>query len=109
MPEKTFDQAYEDTLALLEELLDECDADIDYDTVSDILTISFENGSKLIVNKQGATRQLWLAARSGGFHYDYDAASDRWLNDRTGEEFFTELSRLATEQAGEEVIFHPAD
>ncbi len=105
MPEKTFNQAYEDTLERLEDVLDECEADIDYDTVSDILTISFDDGSKLIVNKQSAADQLWLAARSGGFHYDYDAGSGQWLNDKTGENFFAELSRLATEQAGEEISF----
>ena len=105
MPEKTFNQAYEDTLERLEDVLDECEADIDYDTVSDILTISFDDGSKLIVNKQSAADQLWLAARSGGFHYDYDAGSGQWLNDKTGENFFVELSRLATEQAGEEISF----
>ncbi|HBE93602.1 MAG TPA: iron donor protein CyaY [Gammaproteobacteria bacterium] len=105
MPEKTFSEAYEDTLEQLEGLLDECDADIDYDTVSNILTIDFENGSKLIINKQSAADQLWLAAHSGGFHYNYDAGSGCWLNDRTGEEFFAELSSLATEQAGEEISF----
>jgi iron-sulfur cluster assembly protein CyaY len=106
MPEKAFSQAYEDTIEKLEELLDDCDADIDYDTVSDILTIDFENGSKLIINKQSATDQLWLAARSGGYHYDYDAGNDCWLNDRSREEFLTELSRLATEQAGQEISFN---
>lgn len=105
MPENTPAEAYEETITQLEEQLDECDADIDYDTVSDILTISFENGSKLIINRQAASGQLWLAARSGGFHYNYDAGSGRWLNDRTGEDFFAELSRLATEQAGEEIRF----
>jgi CyaY protein len=105
MPEKTFTETYDDTIEQLEELLDNCDADIDYDTISDIVTIEFENGSKLIINKQSAADQLWLAARSGGFHYDYDAGSSRWLNDRSGEEFFAELSKLATEQAGEEISF----
>jgi CyaY protein len=105
MPDLSFNEAYEETLQQLEDQLDECDADIDYDTVSDILTISFEDGSKLIINKQAAADQLWLAARSGGFHYDYDSASGQWRNDKTGENFFIELSRLATEQAGEEIIF----
>ena len=105
MPENTPAEAYEETITRLDEQLDECDADIDYDTVSDILTISFENGSKLIINYQAASDQLWLAARSGGFHYNYDAASGHWLNDRTGEDFLAELSRLATAQAGEEICF----
>jgi CyaY protein len=98
-------QAFKDTLEILEELLDECDADIDYDTVSDILTIEFANNSKLIVNYQSANGQLWLAARSGGFHYNHDGSS--WTNERSGEDFFSELSRLASEQAGEEIVLKP--
>ena len=98
-------QAYTTTLEQLEELLDSCDTDIDYDTVSDILTIEFANGSKIIVNYQSANGQLWLAARSGGFHYNHDGSS--WTNERSGEDFFSELSRLASEQAGEEIVLKP--
>ena len=100
-------EAFSNTLEQLEELLDECGADIDYDTVSDILTIEFENSSKIIINYQSANGQLWLAARSGGFHYDYDEENACWKNDRNGTDFFDELSSLATEQAGEEVVMRP--
>ena len=100
-------QAFNNTLERLEELLDECDADIDYDTISDILTIEFEDRSKIIINYQSANGQLWLAARSGGFHYDYDGDTNSWKNDRNGDDFFAELSRIATEQAREEIKFSP--
>ena len=103
MTKDTNNQAFSRTLEQLEELLDNCNADIDYDTVSDILTIEFEDNSKIIINYQSANGQLWLAARSGGFHYDYDVENDCWKNDRNGIDFFDELSRLATEQAGEEI------
>ena len=69
-------QRFKNTLEQLEELLDDCDADIDYDTVSDILTIEFADSSKIIINYQSANGQLWLAARSGGFHYDFEAATE---------------------------------
>jgi CyaY protein len=75
-------------------------ADIDFEIVSDILTLEFANGSKIIVNKQAPARQLWVAARSGGFHYGFDPASKTWRNDQSGAELFTELSRLVSEQAG---------
>ncbi|HEC25837.1 MAG TPA: iron donor protein CyaY [Gammaproteobacteria bacterium] len=107
MTETTNSQAFIETLEQLEELLDNCDADIDYDTISDILTIEFENHSKIIINYQSANGQLWLAARSGGFHYDYDEGAGRWKNDRNGVEFFDQLSELATEQAGEGIILKP--
>lgn len=103
MTEATNNQAYAETLEQLEELLDNSDADIDYDTVSDILTIEFEDRSKIIINYQSANGQLWLAARSGGFHYDYDAKTGEWKNDRNGGGFFQQLSELATEQAGEKI------
>jgi CyaY protein len=67
MTKDTNAEAFRRTLEQLEEILDECDADIDYDTVSDILTIEFEDDSKIIINYQSANGQLWLAARSGGF------------------------------------------
>jgi len=105
MTKDTNAEAFRRTLEQLEEILDECDADIDYDTVSDILTIEFEDDSKIIINYQSANGQLWLAARSGGFHYDYDADKNVWENDRNGTDFFEELSRLATEQAREDIAF----
>ncbi len=108
MKKETNDQAFNRTLEQLEDLLDNCEADIDYDTISDILTIEFQNGSKIIINYQSANGQLWLAARSGGFHYDYDENTYRWINDRNGTDFFDDLSRLATEQAGEEISLRPA-
>lgn len=88
------------TMQRIEEALEASGADIDYETVSDILTLEFANGSRIIVNKQAAVQQLWVAAKSGGFHYRYDPARDAWLNDQTGEELFTELSRFASQQSG---------
>ncbi|MFW2438485.1 MAG: iron donor protein CyaY [Arenicellales bacterium] len=107
MTETTNSQAYTETLEQLEELLDNSDADIDYDTVSDILTIEFEDRSKIIINYQSANGQLWLAARSGGFHYDYDTETGSWKNDRNGIELFDELSEFASGQAGEKIVLKP--
>ena len=48
--------------------------------------------------------QLWMAARSGGFHFDYDSDRQQWLCDSgDNEELYAMLSRLSTEQGGEEV------
>lgn len=102
MNEQEFDRAATDTIAriedALEQAIDRAGADIEYETVGGILTIDFENGSKVIVNKQGAARQIWVAAKSGGFHYSFDNGA--WRNDQTGAELFAELSRLVSAQAG---------
>lgn len=89
----------------IEQAIDASGADIDYETVSEILTLEFADGSKIIVNKQGAVKQLWVAAKSGGFHYRYDATRDVWLNDQSGVELFKELSSLVSRQHGAPVNF----
>jgi CyaY protein len=48
--------------------------------------------------------QLWMAAKSGGFHFNYNTDKQKWIRDSgDNEEMYAMLSRLATEQAGEVV------
>ena len=104
MKESEFSALAEQTMMKIEEAVENSGAEIDYDTISDILTLEFENGSKVIINKQTPVSQLWVAAKSGGFHFDYDAASQCWkLDSDSNQELMVCLSRYCTEQAGEEV------
>jgi len=66
-----------------------------------VLEVEFEDGTKIIVNKHGAAQEIWVAAKSGGFHFKYD--DGRWLDTRSKEELFASLSKLASQQAGEAV------
>lgn len=100
MNEAEFHETARNTLMRIEQAIEASGADIDFENVSDILTLDFANGSKLIINKQSAARQLWVAAKSGGFHYDFDASVPCWRNDQTGAELFADLARLVSEQAG---------
>lgn len=103
MNETEFQQQADQMLLALERAVEDSGADIEFETVADILTLEFSNGSRIIINKQAAARQIWVAARSGGFHYGYDPARQAWVNDRSGRELRAELTELATEQAGEPV------
>jgi CyaY protein len=103
MSESQFNQLIDDLLVSLEEQLDELDVDIDYETAGGVLTLIFENKSQIIINRQTPVRQLWLATRTGGFHFDYDQASGTWLRDTDGAEFFSVLNQDCTAQAGEPV------
>ena len=78
MSEFNFDQSAEDTMLAIEEAIDDCGVDSDYDNSGGILTLEFENASRIIINKQAPLSQLWVAARSGGYHFDYDAGDDCW-------------------------------
>jgi CyaY protein len=105
MNESDFNQLAEDTMLAIEEAIDNCGVDIDYDNSAGILTLEFDNGSRIIINKQTPLTQLWVAARSGGFHFDYDAGAECWRLQGKSDELFSCLGRYCSEQAGETVSF----
>lgn len=104
MNESDFDQIAENTMVAIEDAVEDCGVDIDYDNAGGILTLEFADGSQIIVNKQAPLTQIWVAARSGGYHFDYDDAEECWRLQGNGEELFDCLSRYCSEQAGEEVV-----
>ena len=82
---------------------DDTDADIDSQRVGGMVTITFQNGSQIIVNLQKPLHEVWLAAKAGGFHYKFEGA--RWMDTKGQGEFFENLSRQATAQAGRALAF----
>ena len=87
MTESEFNDAIDAVFEALEEALDAVDADLDYETSGGVLTVEFENATRLVFSRQPPTRQLWLAARSGGFHFTFDEAADDWRDTRDGKLF----------------------
>lgn len=99
MEDKIFTELAGQTLTNIEAALEASDADIDFQLQADgILEIEFANGSKIIINRHGIAREIWVAARSGGFHFRHDGTS--WRDTRDNEELLSKLSRLLSEQAG---------
>jgi CyaY protein len=88
--------------AALDGLLAAGDADFDFELKpGGIIEISFEDGSKIIVNRHAAAREIWVAARSGGFHFRPPAVpGGRWINARDGEDLAAALTRCFSAQAG---------
>ncbi|WP_108652654.1 iron donor protein CyaY [Dongshaea marina] len=86
---------------LIEERIDECGVDIDYETSGKVMTLEFENGSQMIINRQEPLHQIWLAAKSGGFHFDYKEG--RWIDNRNNRELSELMAQCCSEQAGEPV------
>ena len=107
MTESEFNELADETLLSIEEAIDDSGADIDYDNAGGILTLEFENGSQIIINKQAPLCQIWVAARSGGFHFDYDDDGQCWRLQGGGDELFACLTRYCSEQAGESVSLEP--
>lgn len=89
--------------AALDRLNDEDVLDVECSRSGNVLEIEFcHNGSKVIVNSQAAMQEIWVAARSGGFHYK--RVDGKWLDTRTGKELFQALSDITTEQGGAPVV-----
>lgn len=84
-------------------LNDETDADIDNQRVGGMITLTFANRSQIVINLQRPLHEIWMAARSGGYHYRFDGT--RWMDTKGAGEFFDHLTREAGAQAGMALVF----
>jgi CyaY protein len=106
MDERQFEALAGEALRSVERALDQSGVDADVELKEGgVLELEFGNGSKIIVNRHGAAREIWVAARSGGFHFRWDGAA--WRDTRDGSELFAALSKLVSAQSGTGVILSP--
>jgi len=82
---------------------DESDADVDNQRNGGVITLTFANRSQIVINLQKPLHEIWLAARSGGYHYQFDGS--QWQDTKGAGEFFAHLSREASAQAGQPLVF----
>jgi CyaY protein len=86
----------------LESAAEKADVDLECSRHGNLLEIEFiDTGSKIIINTQAPMKEIWVAARSGGFHYRFTAG--QWLDTRDSSELYAALSLLATAQGGSEI------
>ncbi|HAY11699.1 iron donor protein CyaY [Thauera mechernichensis] len=106
MEESAFNALAEAELARIETALEACGADIDIEPKpGGILELEFDNGSKMIINRHTAAREIWVAAKSGGFHFRFQGES--WVNTRDGRELWAMLADLVAAQADQPVQLNP--
>jgi len=89
--------------ACCDRINDETDADVDNQRTGGMVTLTFSAGTQIIVNLQKPLQEVWMAARAGGFHFKFDGAE--WMDTKGGGEFFANLSKYASEQAGQPLKF----
>ena len=102
MNETDFHLAVDGVLARIETAVESHD-ELDVDLESGVLTITCPAGTRIIVNRQAPNREIWVAARSGGFHFAFRDGA--WRDTRSGEELFASLARLIEAQSGARVAF----
>ena len=106
MDESEFVNLADQALADIENALEACAADIDIELQpGGVIELCFEDDSKVIINRHVAAREIWIAARSGGFHFRPDNGG--WVNTRDAGDLYAMLSRVVSEQSGSPVTVSP--
>ena len=101
-----FERLATQALQRIEAALEASGIDADFELKEGgVLEIEFADASKMIVNRHGAAREIWVAARAGGFHFRWDGAA--WRDTRDSSELFAALSKLVSAQGGEAVLLRP--
>ena len=106
MDETEFAALAEQALERIEASLEESGVDADVELKpGGVIEIEYADGSRMIINRHAAAREIWVAARAGGFHFRWDGAA--WRDTREGTELFAALSRLVSAESGQPVQLRP--
>lgn len=106
MDEQEFIQRADQELTRLEAALEVISesAVVDFDVETKpggVIEIECTNGSKIIINRHTAAREIWIAAKSGGYHFR--PQNGDWLATRDGETLWAAIARVLSEQTGIEI------
>ncbi len=103
MTESEFNELADAVFARIEQAIDASSTDIECSLNGGVLELEFDDGSKIIINRHTPNREIWLAARSGGFHYAWQ--DGRWLSRRDDSELFDKLAELVKSGCGTALAF----
>ena len=105
MNENEYNRCVDELMLQIEDSIEDSLVDIDCENSNGILTLTVEtNGSQIILSRQAASREVWLAARSGGFHFVLKDSI--WRDTKTDETLGNRLEQAVKLQAGEFVDFN---
>jgi CyaY protein len=102
--DSVYHELIDDLFIAIEEALDECEVDIDYEGAGGILTLTMPNKTKIILNKQPPLQQLWVATKFNGHHFNY--TDGKWIDERTDAEFYEFFDKAVSLQADQEVTLN---
>ncbi len=102
MNESEFNHLADAALTCIETASDDCG--VECNRSGNLLEIEFEDGQKIIINRHDANQEIWVAARSGGFHYHWQ--DEAWFSKRDGSELYAKITELFTAQGEKIALFH---
>ncbi|CAM4446982.1 iron donor protein CyaY [Vibrio astriarenae] len=101
MNDTEFHQLVDSQMETIEEMIDESGADIDYETSGNVMTLEFEDRSQIIINRQEPMHEIWLASKSGGFHFKLKG--EQWICSKTDKELIAMVKEECEKHADEEI------
>ncbi len=101
MNETEFHQLADTQMEMVEQLIDDSGADIDFEISGNVMTLDFDDRSQVIINRQEPMKEIWLASKSGGFHFQY--VEQRWICSKTGLELIEMVKQECEKHAGESI------
>ncbi|PWI31887.1 iron donor protein CyaY [Vibrio albus] len=101
MNDTEFNQLADQALNTIEEMVDDSGADMDYETHGNVMTLEMDNRSQIIINKQEPMHEIWLASKSGGYHFSYQ--NEQWICSRSGRELLALVREECDKQSDEDI------
>jgi CyaY protein len=99
MDDREFQDRVDGLFNDIEDRIDELEKDIDVDSTAGMLAIEMPDGSNVVLSRQIANHEIWVAARSGGFHLSHN--NGFWVCGTSNEKLGELLDRVFAEQLGE--------
>lgn len=103
MTESEYNQLTDALFERIEQAIDASGIDVECNLSGSVLTIEFGDRSQVIVNRHSPYKEMWLAAKSGAYHFGYQ--DGKWLSRRDDSEFYSKLSEVVRLGCGENVSF----
>ncbi len=101
MNETEFHQRADEQMQIIEQAIDDSGEDIDYETTGNVMTLEFDDRSQIIINRQEPMKEIWLASKSGGFHFQWQ--NEQWICSKTGVELISMVKQECEKHADEEI------
>lgn len=103
MTETEFTQLSDEVFEHIIDSLDRANSDIDCTLNGPVLELEFDNGNKIIVNRHTPNQEIWLAAKTGAYHFSWQ--HERWISLRDGCELYSTLGEIFFNQANVAIRF----
>lgn len=104
MDRKTFYAESSKALQHIDEVIGDLEHEqLDVNLAGDVLTLAFDDGGKFVINAHSAAGQIWMAAGTSAWHFDFVPEDARWIAHKTGDELMVTVARVVGAKLGQSI------